>query len=69
MAVAAPSVVGRLVAGALENRLLAELLLITGEAEKADRMLDAAALHEPNPAVLEFRKLLRAEVTLEVTVL
>jgi type VI secretion system protein ImpE len=25
-------------------------------------MLDAAALHEPNPAVLEFRKLLRAEV-------
>ena len=42
--------------------LMAELLLITGEAERADRMLDAAALHEPNPAVLEFRKLLRAEV-------
>ncbi len=42
--------------------LMAEILLITGEAERADRMLDAAALHEPNPAVLEFRKLLRAEV-------
>jgi type VI secretion system protein ImpE len=42
--------------------LMAELLLITGEAERADRMLDAAALNEPNPAVLEFRKLLRAEV-------
>jgi len=42
--------------------LMAELLLINGEAERADRMLDAAALHEPNPAVLEFRKLLRAEV-------
>ncbi|WP_203073925.1 type VI secretion system accessory protein TagJ [Falsiroseomonas ponticola] len=42
--------------------LLAELLLFSGEAERADRMLDAAALHEPNPAVLEFRRLLRAEV-------
>ncbi|HSW03541.1 type VI secretion system accessory protein TagJ [Aquabacterium sp.] len=42
--------------------LMAEVLLLTGEAERADRMLDAAALHEPNPAVLEFRKLLRAEV-------
>lgn len=42
--------------------MLAELLLLTGEAERADRMLDAAALHEPNPAVLEFRRLLRAEV-------
>jgi type VI secretion system protein ImpE len=42
--------------------LMAEMLLLTGEAERADRMLDAAALHEPNPAVLEFRKLLRAEV-------
>lgn len=42
--------------------LLAELLLCTGDAERADRMLDAAALREPNPAVLEFRKLLRAEV-------
>jgi type VI secretion system protein ImpE len=42
--------------------LLAELMLFAGEAERADRMLDAAALHEPNPAVLEFRRLLRAEV-------
>lgn len=42
--------------------LMAELLLLTGDAERADRMLDAAALQEPNPAVLEFRKLLRAEV-------
>lgn len=42
--------------------LLAEMLMISGDAEKADRMLDAAALHEPNPAVLEFRKLLRAEM-------
>jgi type VI secretion system protein ImpE len=42
--------------------LMAEMLLLTGEAERADRMLDAAALQEPNPAVLEFRKLLRAEV-------
>jgi type VI secretion system protein ImpE len=42
--------------------LMAEMLLVTGDAERADKMLDAAALHEPNPAVLEFRKLLRAEV-------
>lgn len=42
--------------------LMAEVLLLSGDAERADRMLDAAALHEPNPAVLEFRKLLRAEV-------
>ncbi|MGG5812361.1 type VI secretion system accessory protein TagJ [Falsiroseomonas sp. CW058] len=42
--------------------LLAELMLFAGEAERADKMLDAAALAEPNPAVLEFRKLLRAEV-------
>ncbi len=42
--------------------LMAELLLLSGQADRADRMLDAAALHEPNPAVLEFRKLLRAEV-------
>jgi type VI secretion system protein ImpE len=45
--------------------LLAELLLIAGQAERADRMLDAAALHEPNPAVLEFRRLLRAAVVRE----
>lgn len=42
--------------------LLAELMLYAGEAERADKMLDAAALNEPNPAVMEFRKLLRAEV-------
>ena len=43
--------------------LMAEILLIGGDAERADRMLDAAALQEPNPAVMEFRRLLRAEVT------
>ncbi|MCK8785144.1 tetratricopeptide repeat protein [Roseomonas sp. NAR14] len=42
--------------------LLAEMLLFAGEADRADKMLDAAALQDPNPAVLEFRKLLRAEV-------
>ena len=42
--------------------LLAELLLFSGDAERADRMLDAAVLEEPSPPVLEFRKLLRAEV-------
>jgi type VI secretion system protein ImpE len=42
--------------------LMAEMLLLSGDAERADKMLDAAALHDPNPAVLEFRKLLRAEV-------
>ncbi|GGH20256.1 protein of avirulence locus [Alsobacter metallidurans] len=42
--------------------LLAEVLVLIGDPERADKMLDAAALHDPNPAVLEFRKLLRAEV-------
>jgi len=42
--------------------LLAELMLFAGDAERADRMLDAAVLDDPSPAVLEFRKLLRAEV-------
>lgn len=42
--------------------LMAEILLLSGDADRADRMLDAAALHEPNPAVLEFRQLLRADV-------
>jgi len=42
--------------------LMAEVLIVNGEAEKADRMLDAAALREPNPAILEFRKLLRADI-------
>ena len=41
---------------------LAELLLFSGDAERADRMLDAAVLDDPSPAVMEFRKLLRAEV-------
>jgi type VI secretion system protein ImpE len=43
--------------------LLAELMLFVGEAERADKMLDAATLHDPNVAVLEFRRLLRAEMT------
>lgn len=42
--------------------LFAELLLFAGEAERADKMLDAVALDQPFPALLEFRKLLRAEV-------
>ena len=42
--------------------LLAELMLFAGDAVRADRMLDAAVLDDPSPAVLEFRKLLRAEV-------
>ncbi|MCX7685326.1 MAG: tetratricopeptide repeat protein [Acetobacteraceae bacterium] len=42
--------------------LLAELLLFAGEAERADRILDAVALDRPFPALLEFRRLLRAEV-------
>jgi type VI secretion system protein ImpE len=42
--------------------LLAELMVFAGDSERADRMLDAAVLEEPSPAVLEFRKLLRAEV-------
>lgn len=42
--------------------LFAELLLFAGEAERADKMLDAVALDQPFPSLLEFRKLLRAEV-------
>lgn len=42
--------------------LFAELLLLAGEAERADKMLDAVALDQPFPSLLEFRKLLRAEV-------
>jgi type VI secretion system protein ImpE len=42
--------------------LLAELLLFAGEPERADRILDAVALEKPFPALLEFRRLLRAEV-------
>ncbi len=41
--------------------LLAELMLFNGEAERADRALDAVLLEDPSPAVLEFRRLLRAE--------
>ena len=41
--------------------LLAEMLLFSGEAERADRALDAVVTDDPSPAVLEFRKLLRAE--------
>jgi type VI secretion system protein ImpE len=42
--------------------ILAEFMIFTGDAERADRMLDAVVLEEPSPAVMEFRKLLRAEV-------
>jgi type VI secretion system protein ImpE len=42
--------------------LLAELLLLAGDAARADRILDAVVADEPAPAVLEFRRLLRAEV-------
>lgn len=41
--------------------LLAEMLLFSGEVERADRALDAVIAEEPSPAVLEFRRLLRAE--------
>lgn len=41
--------------------LLAEMLLFAGEVGRADRVLDAAALGQPSPPVLEFRRLLRAE--------
>jgi type VI secretion system protein ImpE len=42
--------------------LMAEILLALRNSERADRMLDAAALQEPQPPVLEFRRLLRADV-------
>ena len=41
--------------------LLAEMLLFAGEVERADRALDAVITDDPSPAVLEFRRLLRAE--------
>lgn len=41
--------------------LLAEMLLFSGQVERADRALDAVIEEEPSPAVLEFRRLLRAE--------
>jgi len=40
--------------------LLAELQLIAGDTERADRALDAVIADEPGPAVLEFRRVLRA---------
>ncbi len=41
--------------------LLSEFLLFAGEVERADRNLDAVIEEKPSPAVLEFRRLLRAE--------
>lgn len=41
--------------------MLAEMLLYAGEVERADRSLDAVIMEQPSPAVLEFRRLLRAE--------
>ena len=43
--------------------LLAEMLLFSGQVERADRALDAVIEEQPSPAVLEFRRLLRAEET------
>jgi type VI secretion system protein ImpE len=42
--------------------LLTEMLLFSGDVERADRTLDSVIEEEPSPAVLEFRRLLRAEV-------
>ena len=42
--------------------LMAEMLLIDGQAERADRMLDAVISEQPIPTVLDFRTVLRAEV-------
>lgn len=41
--------------------LLAEFLLFNGEIDRADKALDAVLQEQPGPAVLEFRRLLRAE--------
>lgn len=41
--------------------LMAEMLLFSGLVERADRALDAVIEEQPSPAVMEFRKLLRAE--------
>ncbi|MBP0466758.1 tetratricopeptide repeat protein [Roseomonas sp. PWR1] len=43
--------------------LLAEMMLFSGEYERADRALDAVIEDNPSPTVMEFRQLLRAEVT------
>jgi len=37
------------------------MLLFSGEVDRADRALDAVIEEQPSPAVLEFRRLLRAE--------
>ncbi len=42
--------------------LLTEMLLFAGDVERADRTLDSVIEEQPSPAVLEFRRLLRAEV-------
>ena len=42
--------------------LLAEMLLFDGNLDRADKVLEAAALREPSPPVLEFRRLIRGEV-------
>jgi type VI secretion system protein ImpE len=42
--------------------LLTEMLLFSGDVERADRTLDSVIEEQPSPAVLEFRRLLRAEV-------
>lgn len=43
--------------------VLAEMLLFAGEFERADRSLDAVIEETPSPTVMEFRQMLRAEVT------
>ena len=40
--------------------LLTEMLLFAGDVERADRTLDSVIEEQPSPAVLEFRRLLRA---------
>ncbi len=40
--------------------VLAEMLAFAGDVERADRILDAVISDEPTPAVMEFRRLLRA---------
>jgi len=42
--------------------LLSEMLLFSGDIERADRTLDSVIEDSPSPAVLEFRRLLRAEI-------
>jgi len=42
--------------------LLAEMLAFDGNLDRADKVLEGAALREPSPPVLEFRRLLRGEV-------